>query len=635
MTIRARAAVIAGASAAIIGGVGLIAFRADREVQQTLVRIESESVPTIDALHTLRFTALRMVSSTSEYALVQTERRRRSGAAAVVGAPSEPDTDEVALRDAAATAFTNTLASLESRFADLAPDLSRRVEAQGRDLIDASRRVLDAVDAGADSAPVLAEKARLEVAEHRLLDALEGALAEHAGLVPLQTSQARATLERLARQGMLLATAAAAAVAGLVLLLGLWLASALERLVAAGRVPAGGDAHRGPPEIQRAVAAIAHLSSETRRLQAACSAADAFVAALPAPIVATDSRFTVTRVNPAALALLGATDAHQVIGRRLAELGGDMAGPAQAAATSGHPVTFETTVVQRTGAPVAVAASMAPWAADGVRGVVCVLHDMRDRLEAERLLVEARDRAQAADRAKSEFLATMSHQLRGPLDAIIGYSQMLQENEPPPDALADLERIEAAGAQLRVTVDRVQELASAEAGHAVLTLEPFPVAALVAEVRSETEPLAARRGNRLGIHVPPDAGSMVADRVKLRRVLTNLLANACKFTEGGTVSLSVKRLDAGGQPWVAFEVNDTGCGMSHEQMTTLFTPFAAANGESGADGRRYGGSGLGLALAHRFCRMMSGTIDVSSAPGRGSCFTVQLPLVVPSLDLAA
>ena len=636
MSIRARLYAIAVAAALTACIAGLTGISADRSLQRALVRMESETIPQLDALHTLRFAALRVLSSTNEYTLVQEERRRTADAS--VPAPG-PDTDEVAMRKVAAAAFNDTLRTFEEKFTASSPErqeLATQIKIDGQDLIESTAAMLAAVDQKSDPAAVLAAKGRVEAAERRLLPTLEAAIADYAAKVPLDSRNARSGLTRQVRLGLVAIAVAALLVLVLVGQIGRSIAGGLDRLNQLAQAVAGGTADqvtgfKSEDEVGRLAATVNKIASDARRATTARIVADAIVSSLPNALLVTDSKLAVSRANQAALKLLGATDPMQIIGRKLSEISTDIAAPAQRVKTTLLPTTVETSVVKRAGAPVPVSISLSPLAGvpDQSRGLVCLAEDVRERREAERLLIEARDRAQASDRGKSEFLATMSHELRTPLNAIIGYSQMLQEAVTDPDSLEDVRKIESASSDLLRTVDRVLELANAESGKTVLTLEPFPVAALVAEVRSENESLAGRRNNLFHVTVAPDVGTMVADRVKIRQILTNLVGNACKFTERGTVTLTVNRVDVGGQPWLSFEVNDTGVGMSDEQMTTLFTPFDATAG------RRYSGTGLGLALASRFCRMMSGSIDVSSAPGRGSCFTVKLPQAVPSIDLAA
>jgi signal transduction histidine kinase len=233
-----------------------------------------------------------------------------------------------------------------------------------------------------------------------------------------------------------------------------------------------------------------------------------------------------------------------------------------------------------------------------------------------------------ANRHKSEVLASMSHELRTPLNAIIGYSEMLQEEvqDLGQEALIpDLGRINAAGKHLLELINAVLDLSKIEAGKMDLHLESFSVPTLVREIAAVIQPLADRNGNRLEVRCDPAVGEMRADLTKVRQALFNLLSNGCKFTERGTVTLAGRRESGDGEEWVVFDVADTGIGLTAEQQGRLFQEFSQAEASTS---RRYGGTGLGLALSRRLCRLMGGDVAAVSAPGRGSTFTIRLPAQV-------
>jgi GAF domain-containing protein/DNA-binding response OmpR family regulator len=249
-------------------------------------------------------------------------------------------------------------------------------------------------------------------------------------------------------------------------------------------------------------------------------------------------------------------------------------------------------------------------------------------IQNARLFREIEDKSrqlEAADRHKSEFLANMSHELRTPLNAIIGYSEMLQEDAADLGAgqfTDDLKRINAAGKHLLELINAVLDLSKIEAGKMELYLESVDVAGLVKDIAAVIQPLAAKNANRLEMRCPEDVGTMRADLTKVRQALFNLLSNACKFTDRGTISLAVTRETIGDQDWMVFSVGDTGIGMTPEQLARLFEAFSQADA---ATTRKYGGTGLGLALSRRLCRMMRGDVTVESEAGRGSVFTIRLP----------
>ena len=252
-------------------------------------------------------------------------------------------------------------------------------------------------------------------------------------------------------------------------------------------------------------------------------------------------------------------------------------------------------------------------------------------IQNARLFREIEDKSrqlETADRHKSEFLANMSHELRTPLNAIIGYSEMVQEDAADLGAeqfTDDLKKINAAGKHLLELINAVLDLSKIEAGKMELYLETFDVAVLIKDIAAVIQPLAAKNGNRLDVRCPDTTGTMRADLTKVRQALFNLLSNACKFTERGTITLAVAREEVEDRQHIVFTVRDTGIGMTPEQLTRLFEAFSQADA---ATTRKYGGTGLGLALSRRLCRMMGGDVSVASEAGRGSTFKISLPVVV-------
>ncbi|MCH8989916.1 MAG: GAF domain-containing protein [Chloroflexi bacterium] len=241
---------------------------------------------------------------------------------------------------------------------------------------------------------------------------------------------------------------------------------------------------------------------------------------------------------------------------------------------------------------------------------------------------QARDVAEEANRTKSQFLANMSHELRTPLNAIIGYSEMLQEeaqDQGYEDFNEDLERIHGAGKHLLGLINDVLDISKIEAGGMDIYLETFPIAPMIQDVMTTIQPLVDNNSNTLEIDCPDSVGSIHADMTKVRQSLFNLLSNSSKFTEQGTISLTVSRETKDGREWVNFVVGDTGIGMTEEQMGHLFEAFAQAEASTS---RRFGGTGLGLAITKHFCEMMGGEILVESESGKGSTFTMKLPAVV-------
>ena len=297
-------------------------------------------------------------------------------------------------------------------------------------------------------------------------------------------------------------------------------------------------------------------------------------------------------------------------------------------AAAGESATVEKRILRPDGSVLWVANTkslIAPLA--GRRTVLTVAIDITVRKEVERALAEAKLAAEEANLAKSTFIANMSHELRTPLSAIIGYSEMMleevEDGAEAADLATDLRKVESNARHLLGLINDVLDLSKIESGKMDVFVESFDVAALVEDVASAVQSLVDKKRNRLVLRLDAGLGTMRSDLTKLRQMLLNLLSNAAKFTEEGTITLSASREGGtGGGGRLVFSVADTGLGMNEEQLARLFQRFTQADSSTT---RRFGGTGLGLSLTKAFADMLGGVVTATSEPGRGATFTLALP----------
>lgn len=254
----------------------------------------------------------------------------------------------------------------------------------------------------------------------------------------------------------------------------------------------------------------------------------------------------------------------------------------------------------------------------------------KELIETKESLEKAKLEADAANEAKSSFLANVSHELRTPLSAIIGYSELMLEEAEEATAtkiVGDLNKVISAAKHLLSLINDILDLSKIEANKIELYLEELDIPSFLNEIKVISEPQIKKNNNRLVINVPENIGKMYTDVSRIRACVLNLLSNAGKFTLDGLITLNVNRIIHDGQDWIKLDVTDTGIGMNEEQLGKLFQAFSQADVSTT---RKFGGTGLGLYLTERFCKMLGGTITVTSTSGQGSTFSIALPAICPS-----
>jgi PAS domain S-box-containing protein len=259
-----------------------------------------------------------------------------------------------------------------------------------------------------------------------------------------------------------------------------------------------------------------------------------------------------------------------------------------------------------------------------IDGVVINARDETERKNFEVAIENAKVQAETANRTKSQFMASMSHELHTPLTAIIGYSEMLRDQAEEVgqiEFIPDLDKIRVAGVNLLTLIDNILDTASLEVGRIALYPQRFKLREVLDEIGSAAQPLLAEWGNSLTIEIDPDVDTMTADPFRLRQCIMHLIHNAAKFTRHGEIRLGVRAVQRHDK-WLEFSVSDTGSGMTAEQLQGLFKAAPPQNGQANTG---VNGPGLGLVIVHGLVKLMGGEIRVTSEAGKGSCFTISLP----------
>ena len=283
--------------------------------------------------------------------------------------------------------------------------------------------------------------------------------------------------------------------------------------------------------------------------------------------------------------------------------------------------TLEMEGLHKDGSVFPVELSISSWFAGGDRYYTGILRDITERTQGEEALRQARDEATQATEAKSRFLANMSHELRTPLNAIIGFTRLVMRRSKErlePKQYGNLEKVLSSAENLLVLINDILDLSKIEAGQVIIYPTEFTLDAVIDECLRTVEPLVKTDRVRLVHEVETDLPKIFTDEDKVRQILLNLLSNASKFTEEGSVMVRVCSQDE----MLVIEVADTGIGIPEEAQKLIFEEFAQT--EDGAE-RRHGGTGLGLAITRQLARLLGGDITVESTPGAGATFTVAIP----------
>ena len=404
--------------------------------------------------------------------------------------------------------------------------------------------------------------------------------------------------------------------------------SATTREVAQGNFAAGRNIEPvGNDEVAQLAQAFKAMAASLDSTTVSKTYVDDIIRNMKDTLIVVDRTEKIRTVNRALLRLLGYTEA-ELVDQAFSIISGGV--PDEALRTKTAQASFETVYRAKDGReiPMSFSTGVLKNAEGQASGMIAVAQDITARKRQEKELKEAKVAAEAANATKSQFLATMSHELRTPLNAIIGYTEMMTEDAQDnghDEYVPDLKKVHSSAKHLLALINDVLDLSKIEAGKMDLYLETVEVKPLIDDVVSVVGPLVDKKANKLTVNLGPNLGAIHADVTKVRQSLFNLLSNASKFTERGTITLDVDRNWQDGAEIFHFTVADTGIGMNKEQLGRMFQAFTQADASTT---RKFGGTGLGLVISRNFCQMMGGDITVQSEEGQGTKFTIVLPVVV-------
>jgi len=340
--------------------------------------------------------------------------------------------------------------------------------------------------------------------------------------------------------------------------------------------------------------------------------------------------FIILDANESAINFHGFTK-EEIIGKPLTyldiEKGKDSIDELRKTMFSGETVHFETTHRRKDGSifPVEVTAK-AVQLAGKTPIILSTEHDITQRKKAEELLIRGKEAAESADRLKSAFLATMSHELRTPLNSIIGFSGILLQEKPGPlteEQRKQLRMIQSSGNHLLSLINDILDLSKIEAGQVFPKMENLNLIEVLDEIIKLAEPLAKNKSNSLTL-ISKEPVLIFSDRQRIRQIIFNLVDNAIKFTSQGSITIDCSKED----DLAKIEIADTGIGIGEEDQKKLFKPFIQVENYLA---RKHQGSGLGLSICKKLIELLGGTIRLKSELGKGSTFTVLLPMISSSL----